>query len=771
MAQNLTNINQRVGDGLIGLGFFGLALWLTTTDLTHFVTADEHNWIYRSGLFLHAIVQKNWAETSVWLTPAVTTTWLGSVALSLYYELHATSINQPFSEWLISFSKNKIDLNILQALREAMAVFTAIMVVLIYGLARKLWSRPVALLGILFLLTEPHLLSLSRIIGHDVPVAFFMTAALFSFIYIVSNVKGISNQNDWPRIKVFAWLVFSGIMGGLALLSKATALFLIPFVISMILVEVRRKQIELKFGVGALLIWGLTLWLTFILVWPAAWVNPLGQIQAVITNAFFYSAGLEEDGDLPTTGGLPNLGPGYYLINGAFKASPFLSLGLLFAGITSWLRRKKYGVQFESAGSGFGWLVIFAIVFIIFMTLGAKRSPRYILPVFPALALVAAWGWLSLFKRRENYFIIIVLGGLALLFSNQYAPYYFTYFNPLLGGAYTAPKIVSIGWGEGLDELGRWLNQQPEAETYRLGVNYTATIYPFYKGTVSSPVSEGMDYVAFYIKQTQQNDPAREIIAYFERQEALHHVILNGIDYAQVYRGPAAQLIETGHDLPLAYRPDHVHAPIGQPFRIDLLWPADFSPVSSTAKLTLNSMANSYVLEASAPIVKESSEVVISQHNFNLPKDMPRDSYVMLVNDVPVGSIKARPMSAPPDYQPVSFVIQNQIKLVGIKQDLHEEGLSVELAWQGIHPATNDYTLFIQLLDNQGVRRAGIDIAPERGFTTLDNQEIMLTHHLVPFTDEMGPGSYTLLMGLYYLVGDQFYNVGAVTLAEPVVLK
>ena len=34
---------------LIGLLLFGLALWLTATDLAHFVTADEHNWVYRSG--------------------------------------------------------------------------------------------------------------------------------------------------------------------------------------------------------------------------------------------------------------------------------------------------------------------------------------------------------------------------------------------------------------------------------------------------------------------------------------------------------------------------------------------------------------------------------------------------------------------------------------------------------------------------------------------------------------------------------------------------
>ena len=61
-------------DWLIALGLFGVALWLRTSSLAHFVTADEHNWIYRSGLFLNALLRQDWPGTSVWYTPAVTTT-------------------------------------------------------------------------------------------------------------------------------------------------------------------------------------------------------------------------------------------------------------------------------------------------------------------------------------------------------------------------------------------------------------------------------------------------------------------------------------------------------------------------------------------------------------------------------------------------------------------------------------------------------------------------------------------------------------------------
>src|SRR5688572_13906911 len=120
-----TTIAPKWLDWLTSLGLFGLAIWLTGTDLAHFVTADEHNWVYRSGLFLNAFLTKNWAGTSVWLTPGVTTTWLGSLGLALYYRFHETSINQPFLEWLLSFPRTRVDLDILQTLRWVAALFNA----------------------------------------------------------------------------------------------------------------------------------------------------------------------------------------------------------------------------------------------------------------------------------------------------------------------------------------------------------------------------------------------------------------------------------------------------------------------------------------------------------------------------------------------------------------------------------------------------------------------------------------------------------------------
>jgi hypothetical protein len=43
-------------------------------------------------------------------------------------------------------------------------------------------------------------------------------------------------------------------------------------------------------------------------------------------------------------------------------------------------------------------------------------------------------------------------------------PYYLSYYNPLMGGPRKAPQVMQIGWGEGLDQAGRYLDRNPSPE-------------------------------------------------------------------------------------------------------------------------------------------------------------------------------------------------------------------------------------------------------------------------------------------------------------------
>ena len=102
---------------LISLGLFLLALLPRTYDLYRFVTADEAKWVYRSAQFLAAFLRGEFAGTSVNLTPAVTTTWLGSLGLAIYYWFNQQLIGMSFGPWLLSLPEFRVDLQVLAATR------------------------------------------------------------------------------------------------------------------------------------------------------------------------------------------------------------------------------------------------------------------------------------------------------------------------------------------------------------------------------------------------------------------------------------------------------------------------------------------------------------------------------------------------------------------------------------------------------------------------------------------------------------------------------
>ncbi len=76
-----------------------------------------------------------------------------------------------------------------------------------------------------------------------------------------------------------------------------------------------------------------------------------------------------------------------------------------------------------------------------------------------------------------------VLGSLffVLLSANLawYHPYYLSYYNPLLGGGAVAQRTLLIGWGEGMDQAGAWLREQPDIGYGPLLSALGLTLQPF----------------------------------------------------------------------------------------------------------------------------------------------------------------------------------------------------------------------------------------------------------------------------------------------------
>ncbi len=648
---------------------FFLALLPRAYDLGRFVTADEAKWLYRSAQFLAACLRGDFSATSVNLTPAVTTTWLGSVGLMIYYQLHQAAIGTPLSDWLISLPEFRVQVEVLVAARWPMVIFTSLGVGVIYLLAARLFNPTVAFIGAIFLALDPHSVSLARVLGHDAPAATFMTISL---LLLLNSFFGHGVQSEaLPYSKVSIrytldskepFLLFtSGVTAGLAFLSKAPTLFLIPFAVLLFLgfsdklrgfvaqTSVCAGQTEVcpTFAVDVIkpyLFWLMTAYLTFVIIWPSAWLQPLGRPYAVVENAFF-SATDQEEADAEGYWLVPDLGLLYYLVNGAYKLSPLVMVGVGFYLVM--LTRHR-----SSSTRHAQWLLTFAILFTIFMTLGDKRSPRYLLPIFPALALVAACGWQWLINRFTIYKLRLTAYGLlsvtAMLMLFPYTPYYFTYFNPLLGGAYTAPHFIKIGWGEGLDQVGRFLQRQLATQPkMRVGTTYSSTVAAYFSGKLSGLNGQKLDYVVLYRKHVQSGSPSPAFIRYFEHFPPVFTVDLNGLHYADVYVGPTLTSAKTT-DGAMAFRLLKDSVSLSHSLAIDVLWSPETANLPTSATVTIHLTQTPQVTPDSpqvlavgqAELTRWADELMVSRHKLVLPTNLIAGKYLLQINGQFLGEIE-----------------------------------------------------------------------------------------------------------------------------------
>ncbi|MBE7471418.1 MAG: hypothetical protein DPW09_04770 [Anaerolineae bacterium] len=815
---------------LIYLGLFLLAFLPRAYDLHRFVTADEAKWVYRSAQFLLALLRGDFSATSVNLTPAVTTTWLGSLGLAVYYQFNQSAIGQPFVDWLAALPEFRVQLDILAATRWPMVVLTSLSVVIIFALLRRLFNPTLAFLAATLIALDPHPVALSRIIGHDAPAMVFMSLSLLLLLLAVQREtwargdedakrRGSGEMNPSFRLLASSPLILSAVAAGLAFLSKAPTLFLIPFAGLVLIFAATSLSPRLPASsphrliasLSPLLVWLVVAYLTFVAFWPAAWVEPLGRPVAVFQNAFI-SATDEEEASEEGFWRVPDLGPFYYVVNGAFKLSPLVMVG---AGLAIFFAVKdRTGRPMESKlpgktpslasspprllASPLFWLAVFVVLFTLFMTASDKRSPRYILPIFPPLAIIAAWGWLALAGRtgeqgskgaREQgrtashltlhasrFTLSALLLVAALVILLPYAPYYFTFYNPLLGGPFSAPHLVKIGWGEGLDQVGRFLQREDFSRDSRVGTAYASTVAAYFEGDLSKVTEANLDYVVLYVKQIQSGEPAPEFIRYFEQTGSIFSVELNGIHYADVYPGPALQLLTADRrpirqaqggpltvDLyPIGFRPLTKYGHIGETLEVDVVWQVDESlPVAPVVVSLIDSGEDASqvsqkpaLAQAEGQLTALVPDLIVSHHRLLLPAGLTRGLYSLWVESQLLGEIELRHFQIPAELNQVQNVIfGQQIALAGYQFEPTADYLGVTIAWQAQTAARPDYTVFTQILAaDTGERLAGVDTPPLKGEWPTSRwvkNEVVVDEYLVAIPPGFPPGYYQVIVGLY----------------------
>ncbi len=582
-----------------------LALAVRLPGLTVFLTADEaRSWFGRSIIFLDSLARHDWANTApggevpylenVSLSPApgVTTMWAG--AIGLLWEYLRQGMPGPLTKFLPTVPFDPLNPAILIPLRLPGVLIAALAVGLTFWWGRSLLGRWGAFLAAALLALDPFGLALSRVLGHDSLVSLFMWLSLLALL------KGMMDEGG--RMKLFYFIphlpalewgssfsLASGAFAGLAALSKYPALSLGLFVAATTLVVYLRQNKQATLNLQSLisnplrhwlitmLLWSLAAAAVFILLWPAMWVDPLGTPFNILSDALRASGGAHPKGSFFL--GQPAPGPGrlFYPLVLLLRTTPVVLVGIILALIRE-LRITNYELRLKPPALHVSLILwAFVIFYLLLVTLGGKKQDRYLLPIFPALTTLAAIGYLHLIRATSSLlrlpvtlqptssnpqspipnayppsYILYPLSSILILLLIQAVliwptyPYYFSYYNPLLGGGATAARLIQVGWGEGLNEAAAYLNTLPNAESLKVVSWYSTTFEPYFKGHTIYKIEEdkisrspkpglAADYVVFYINQTQRQLPSEGALQFFQATSPVYTVTLNGLDYAWIY--------------------------------------------------------------------------------------------------------------------------------------------------------------------------------------------------------------------------------------------
>ncbi|MBE7474885.1 MAG: hypothetical protein DPW09_07955 [Anaerolineae bacterium] len=585
---------------------FLIALIPRLPGLDRFLTSDENTNIFFAGSDVIAAFLRGDFQGTYWhFYPGVTMSWLDALGMSGQYFLGwlTGASLPPFTEYIYGDI-----LSLLVANRLPYAILTAAAVPAIYGLARQLLPESIALLGALFLAFDPFFLAHSRVAHGDAPVAVFMVLSALTFFIYAARLRASFSQGQ-KSVSSFilhpsSFLIASAVFGGLAALTKAPGQFMAIFIVGMSLIYAgldwwqergsRGAEEQGSGGAGeisrlthhaprttphaphpmtrwltAILIWGLISLVTFVLLWPAMWVDPFGTVQRMLSE----TVGKVEEGHLVYFFGQPTLDPGpwFYPYVIPFRLTPItligaaLSLTLLVPQINTLVSsnpspRLMPHASVRSLPLGrltphLLWLFVLSLL--LFGALSPKKQDRYLLPLFPMLDLLAAAGWLGLFKlvqyflRRKLSFLSLPLLPttycLLLLLLHfipviTYYPYYLTYFNPFMGGPVRAAQTTLMGWGEGMELVAAYLNGKPEAERLYVASTPSQTLLPYFAGTgenfYTNDIAFRADYVVLYLAQMQRLAPSPEIVAYFQARPPEKIITIHDVPYAKIYPGP-----------------------------------------------------------------------------------------------------------------------------------------------------------------------------------------------------------------------------------------
>lgn len=637
---------------LISFLIFALALALRLLALNRYVTPDELVWVYRSVLFREAIRSGQWANTLVAGHPGVITTWLGTAALSLQLVLQPSDM--AVYTWITRLAYLTPDnmeafrqLHVfLDSARTAVAVINSLGVVAVFWLVRELLSSRIALVAAFLIALDPFIGGLSGLFHVD---GLLMTWSIVSLLTLALGV-GVGHRTQ-EAVRRIMWLALSGATAALTVLSKSPGLILLP-VAALAIFSMLLRENSASFGrrfalmIGSAAVWLSSFVLILLLLYPALWSSPLQVFSTAGGNA---SRHVEEAlrptffmGDVAF-----DPGPMFYPVVLLWRLSPLVIGGLLLLII--YLVKKDQFCKQATDKPVILLLLLWVLLFLIGISFAAKKFDRYILPVIPALAILAAiaLGSRRVEESRTLKVLILLLTVAYMVMLATSVPYLLSAYNPLVGGPYSAQYVLPLGWGESVSASGRWLANTSDAEQRTALSGIAPSLAPFFPGTtLFAETSTWHEANQIILTANSRQVAPQSIVKANEELELSHTVQYGLLPQAWIYNNPAAKALSIKpEDLSLPVSFDGQVQLLGQDLRVsqgEVLftprWHKEMAAPLLIVKIQLQDVAGNVWQELEAELLNEryfypqhwgSEETPVVSYRLDLPPAMPPGTYLV----------------------------------------------------------------------------------------------------------------------------------------------
>ena len=539
-----------------------LALTLPSR-LTHIdaaVNIDEPWWVISSSNFYYAVTHRDFQDTYFEYHPGVTNMWVISTAMLAYFPEYRGfgqgffDQRKPFyEEFLRENGKETIEL--VRYARYIQAGVLAVFAVIAFLLLSLIVGENLAFLSITLATISPFFLGHSRLLNMETMGAMFVLVSFLGF-----HLYRFQNR--------LVYLLISGAAFGLAQLNKSTSIALLGVIGLMLVLSLFDKDerpFKTKFlsAVKTFGIWFGAAALVYFILWPGMWVDPARMLREVYGNAFSYAfqgARLDVTEELdPAEFSVVTRWDGILLyLRYYFSGTTFITwLGSIFALIFLFTNGKER--LSDQVRSMVGYLALLGVLFVLMFGIAQGRNhAHYIMNTFVGFDVIAGVGWGSFivwagsrWKGFSNQFAPVVAAVALILmqisFGLPYAPYYFTYRNPL------AKEAATLGYGEGLAEASDYLSQKPDAKNIKAYVyNGMGTFSWYFPGetivlkrinvlnddfvTITDELRNS-DYLVLYPITRAKHPETEKMLSEFEGVlEPEKAIYIDGLEYIQIYK-------------------------------------------------------------------------------------------------------------------------------------------------------------------------------------------------------------------------------------------